>query len=84
MISLYYQIKDTVDVDKRQLLELFFKDWAEDTGCNHVHYEVSKNQHMHSAHRGAFRLDFECTEDLVALKLRGVPLEFRNFIELIH
>jgi len=89
MNSLYFKIKDTVDVDKHQLLELFFKDWIDDACDRQVEYKIEKNfeEDRFSGllrYKETFRVDFKKQEDFVALKLRGIPSEFRNFLEVIN
>jgi len=40
--SLFFKIKDSVDIDKHKLLELFFKDWVDDSCENQVHYNIER------------------------------------------
>lgn len=88
MNSLYFKIKDTVDVDKHQLLELFFKDWIDNTCDRQVQYRVERDVEKDwmpgmVRYRETFRVDFEKQEDFVALKLKGIPSEFTNFLEIV-
>lgn len=88
MNSLYFKIKDSVDVDKHRLLELFFKDWIDDSCNREVQYKIERDFEKDwipgmVRYRETFRVDFEKQEDCLALKLKGVPKEFKNFIELV-
>lgn len=88
MNSLYFKIKDSVDIEKHRFIELFFKDWV-DGSCNReVQYKIERNiaedwNPGMVRYRETFRVDFERQEDCLALKLKGVPTEFENFIELV-
>lgn len=88
MDSLYFKIKDTVDIDKHRLIELFFKGWIDDTCDNQVQYEIKKVFRtwepgmVHCSE--TFRVYFEKGEDAVALRLKGIPEEFRDFLEIIE
>ena len=89
MNSIYFKIKDNVDVDKHLLLQLFFKDWIDDTCNNQVQYKIERDVEKDwipgmVRYRETFRVDFEKSEDFLALKLKGVPREFQNFLEIIN
>lgn len=89
MNSLYFKVKANVDADKQRLLELFFKDWVDDTCNNEVHYNVERDVEKDwepgmVRYRETFRVDFERQEDAVALRLKGVPKEFQNFLEIVR
>lgn len=86
--SLFFKIKDTVDVDKHRLLEIFFKDWVDDSCNNQVQYRVERDVkkdwqpgmvHYHET----FRVDFEKQEDAVVMSLKGVPKEFQMYLEIV-
>jgi hypothetical protein len=92
--SIYFLIKTDVCKDKHQVLELFFKDWV-DTSCNNeVQYKVEQLPGVFMAGAGSiihatpifrrFRVDFEKQEDALALRLRGVPEEFQNYLEIVN
>lgn len=76
MNSLYFKIKDNVDVDKRRLLEILFQDWVDDTCDNQVKYMPESKE--------TFRVDCEKPEDMMVLKLKGVPKEFQKFLEIVY
>lgn len=89
MNSLYFKIKKDVDIDKHRLLELFFKDWVDDTCNNQVHYRVERDVDKDwepgmVRYRETFRVDFEKQEDALALRLRGVPQEFQKYLEIVN
>ena len=80
--SIFFKIKDTMAQEKHRMVELFFKSWV-DTICNN---EVSINRVSYTADLDwleIFRADFENPEDAVALKLKGIPLEYQTYIEII-
>jgi hypothetical protein len=91
--SIYFIVKSNVNEDKHKLLELFFKDWV-DTSCNNeVHYRVEQMPTVQvkpgiflpdSPTYRRFRVDFEREEDALALRLRGVPNEFQNYLEIVN
>lgn len=84
--SLYFKIKDTAAQEKHRLLEIFFKSWI-DTSCNNeVSYSIAPIMDLNpckAIFEETFRVDFDNTEDAVAMKLRGVPAEFKDYIEII-
>ena len=77
-ISLFYQVK--IPPDKKNFLEIFFKDWADRICKNEVKYsiisELSPNVEIIQVH-------FLNGEDALAMKLIGVPDEFKNYLTLI-
>ncbi len=84
--SLFFKIKDSAPLEKHRILEIFFKSWIDDECNNEVDYTLID---VTEAPKGSFqweelyRVDFESQEDAVALKLKNVPLEFQNYIELM-
>jgi hypothetical protein len=86
--SLFFKIKDNVNIDKHRLLELFFKDWVDDSCNNEVHYliqrDIIKDWEPGMVHyRETFRVDFDTQEDALAMRLRGVPQEFQSYLEMV-
>jgi len=86
--SLFFKIKDSVDIDKHRLLEIFFKDWVDDSCDNQVQYKIErdviKDWEPGMVHyRETFRVDFERREDAVAMSLKGVPREFQQYLEIV-
>jgi hypothetical protein len=78
--SLFFKIKDTVNVEKHKIIELFFKDWI-DTSChNQVLYIVNRDVNTDSIF---VRADFDRQEDATALKLKGIPDEFQTYLEFV-
>ncbi len=87
--SLKFKIKDSVVIDKRRLLELFFKDWVDDTCNNQVQYRVERDVEKEWLpgmvhYRETFRVDFDRQEDALALKLKGIPVEFQKYLEIVN
>jgi len=85
--SLYFKFKNTSDSDKQKILEMFFKAWVDDTCNNEVGYALMRD-YLHDDYKTTpvietFRVDFERMEDAVALKLKGVPDEFQNYLEIV-
>jgi hypothetical protein len=82
--SVIFRIKESVDIEKHKIIELFFKDWVDGTCDNQVKYKtgyVPKWQHLNL--QGTLRVEFEMQEDATALRLRGVPHYFRDYLEII-
>lgn len=87
--SLFFKIKDTVDIDKHRLLEIFFKDWVDDSCNNQVNYKIErdviKDWEPGMVHyKETFRVDFEKQEDALAMRLKGVPVEFQKYLEIVR
>jgi len=86
--SLLFKIKDNVDIDKHRLLEIFFKDWVDDTCNNQVNYKVERDVRKNwepgmVRYKETFRVDFETQEDALAMRLKGVPREFQSYLEIV-
>ena len=83
--SLYFKLKDAPGLERHHILELFFKSWVDGTCNNEVDYELeTRTGHSNPAvWEETYRVDFEHIEDAVALKLKGVPLDFQKYIELV-
>jgi hypothetical protein len=80
MYSLYFDLK--VTPDKKLILEMFFKDWADRICNNEVTYSFVPGSYCDNSPR-TIRVDFVNEEDAVAMKLRGVPDEFKNYLTLV-
>ncbi len=84
--SIFFKIKDTAAREKHRMVEIFFKSWVDTTCNNEVDYTLEE---VLAAPAGSlqweevYRVDFERTEDAVALKLRGIPREYQNYIEIV-
>ena len=74
--------------EKHHMVELFFKSWVDATCNNEVNYTLTEVRPA-LAKRGSmqweevYRVDFDRTEDAVALKLKGIPLEYQDYIEIV-
>lgn len=75
MTSIYFKVKDTVDADMHHVLEIFFKDWVDGLCNNEVKYGKPAG--------GIFKVDFEKQQDALALKLKGIPPEFKDYLCII-
>lgn len=71
--SLYYTLKATSD--NKKILELFFQDWTDGICNEEVEYSTVAT---------IIRVDFKNVEDAVAMKLRGIPLEFQKYLEIVN
>lgn len=78
MLSLYFKTKPELAADKRHLVELFFLDWIDTVSENDVNVEIE------STGVYSYKVDFNKPEDALAVKLKGVPCEFNNLIELVR
>jgi hypothetical protein len=84
--TIFFKIKDTMLREKHHMVELFFKSWVDTTCNNEVDYtltEVTEAPEGSLQWEEVYRVDFERTEDAVALKLKGIPLEYQNYIEIV-
>jgi len=87
--SLSFKFKNNVADDKHRIIELFFKNWVDESCNNQVQYRVVRHEtgdwrQSFSGYKEAFDAHFDRSEDAVALKLRGIPLEFEKYIEIIN
>ena len=87
--SLLFRIKQSPVLDNSRLLELFFRAWVDNTCNNEVNFEV--RHELHKSIPGSsetpletVRVDFGRIEDAVILKLKGIPAELQNYIEIIE
>lgn len=84
--SLFFKIKDAANKEKHHILELFFKSWVDDTCNNEVAYDLHSVEDAPAnslSWQEIYRIDFEHAEDAVALRLKGIPAEFSNYIEIV-
>lgn len=80
--SLHFKIKDNIDSEKHHLVELFFKAWV-DYNCNkQVQYQFVHSHRI--AETDIFRADFDQPEDAVLVKLKGIPVEYREYLEIVE
>ena len=84
-MQLIFKITD-YNPDKRKVLDIFFKHWVD----IHCHNEVNYNTNLikidctkaHEAY--VYAVNFDNPEDALAIKLTGVPDEFKNYLEIIE
>jgi|ADurb_H2B_01_Slu_FD_contig_71_672811_length_1218_multi_3_in_0_out_0_2 hypothetical protein len=84
--SLFFKIKDTATQEKHKIVEIFFKSWVDGICNNEVDYTLTDvlEAPLNSVRwEEIYRVDFERTEDAVALKLKGIPPEYQNYVELV-
>ena len=79
--SLYFDVRITPD--KKIILEMFFKDWADRICNNEVRYSIIAADRMSGRNTETIQVDFVNEEDAVAMKLKGVPDEFKNYLTLV-
>jgi len=75
--SLFFEIAATED--KQKIIEIFFRSWIDEICMN----EVSYNIQTPVADSDHFSIDFERIEDATAVKLRGIPDEFSEYIKFV-
>jgi hypothetical protein len=71
-----FKPKNTNPQIDSSMLELFFKSWIDNECNNEVEYKIERNN--------IFQVDFNCAEDATALKLKGIPIEFDKYLEIIN
>jgi hypothetical protein len=77
--SLFFHFK-APNYNGDKILRMFFEDWA-DQICEHelnysvVDVDISDNE--------TIRVDFMNEEDAVAMKLKGIPDEFKKYLTLV-
>lgn len=81
--SVYFKIKDNVGLSNRRVVDLFFRDWIDRTCSNQVQYTFVCDVAHEPGVQDILRVDFDYHTDATALKLKGVPDEFREYIELV-
>ncbi len=81
--SLFFKIKDAGVKEKHHMLELFFRSWIDASCNNEVSYDLQGHEPYNLAWQEIYRIDFEHAEDATALRLKGVPEEFSNYIEIV-
>ena len=72
--------------EKHHMVELFFKSWVDATCNNEVDYTLTEIQEAKCGStqwEEVYRVDFDRTEDAVALKLKGIPIEYQEYIEIV-
>lgn len=85
MTSLYFRLKGT-ESGKGRILDLFFRDWVDSQCNNEVQYKIEELTGAYFTTGQPFlykkiRVDFEKQEDATALVLRGIPAEFKEYLE---
>ncbi len=75
--SLSYKIKPSpYGGDNYRILRFFFKAWVDDSCDNEVEYTQPTEE--------TIQVEFEKAEDALALKLKGIPDEFQNYLEIVN
>ena len=71
--------------DKKKILEMFFKDWADRICNNQVRYTSIEQAPPESIFYDdeIIRVEFDNEEDAVAMKLKGVPPDLQQYLSLI-
>lgn len=84
--SLFFKIKDSVNVDKHKILEFFFADWVDNTCEKEVNYSSERRVDERFGipyYQKTLRVDFDRQEDALAIMLKGIPKEFQSYLEII-
>lgn len=71
--SLFYKLK--AHQEHNRILDMFFKSWVDSTCANQVEY-------INLDH--VIQVDCKRQEDAVALRLKGIPLEFAGYFDTIN
>jgi len=89
--SLSYHLK--VSGDKKKILEMFFKDWADSICNNQVRYSSTIESEDYLYGLGGpvpmpmiteiIKVEFDNEEDAVAMKLKGVPPDLQRYLSLM-
>ena len=74
--SLSYKLKSIYGENDHRILQFFFKAWVDDSCENEVEYTQTSDE--------TIQVDFEHPEDAVALRLKGIPDEFQNYLEIVN
>lgn len=74
--SLHYKMKPVYDERNFRLVQIFFKAWVDSACDNKVDFRTDLNDNI--------SVDFEKLEDALALKLMGIPDEFKNYMEIVN
>ena len=73
--TLYFNLK-TPEGNPDTVLRMFFEDWADQICDREVSYTMV-------AGTSTIRVDFVKEEDAIAMKLKGIPDEFKNYLTLV-
>lgn len=81
--SLFIDVR--VTSDKKRILDILFKDWADHICNNQISYSIIST--LNNNHCGNYaeiiQIDFINEEDAVIMKLCGIPEEFRKYMEIV-
>ncbi len=82
MYSLYFDCK--VTPDKKLILDIFFKDWADRICNNEVTYStILESRSLYGDRVETIRVDLKNEEDAVIMKLKGVPDDLKDYLTLV-
>lgn len=73
--SILFKAKENMTGDQYRLVGIFFKDWVD---------QICEQQVQYTERDKTFRADFEKQEDALALRLRGLPPEFRDYLKIVE
>ena len=79
MYTLYLELRATPD--KGNILRMFFEDWADSICNNEVSYSYESGSRCDNSPY-TIRVDFVNKEDALAMKLKGIPDEFKKYLTL--
>jgi hypothetical protein len=81
---LYFKVKESVDEENYPLLDICFKEWISgycDTKVNIISRNVRDvNRYYFLTY---YKVIFDHPEDLLAIKLAGLPPQFDKYLEII-
>ena len=71
--------------DKESILKMFFQDWADELCNNEVSYStVASDGGGRLWWNEIIRVEFVNEEDAVAMKLKGIPDELKQYLKLVN
>jgi len=81
--SLYYHLRATPE--KKKILDLFFKDWADGICNDEVAYStIASDGGGRLWWNETIRVDFMNDEDALVMRLKGVPEELQKYLQIIN
>jgi hypothetical protein len=71
------------DANSNRILELFLKDWIDDTSIQYTFehgFAITHNWRQEEI----YSVDFEHIEDALVIKLKGVPPGYIDYIQIVY
>jgi hypothetical protein len=82
--SVKFKVESSVNEDKKRLLEFFFQDWIDGLGDNEFSIErIGFSYYNRRMSEEIYRVDFSDPNDVLILKLKGIPDEFQKYLKMM-